>query len=129
MTTKRAFWMLLIAGLVALCVFWSFGVQHWIAWYTGSYNTSGVAHNYNFWSGFGSDLGEYVIATSIFGGAIAAWRVHTCHAVWWCWRRPLHQLGSSPYKVCHVHHPEDVASFQQVMADCKQYVEEMKADG
>lgn len=123
-----------VAGFILLCIFWSFGVQHWIAWYTGAYNCpasgcpGGSAHNYNFWSGFGSDLAEYAVATGLIGSAFAVWRSNTCHATWWCWRRPLHQLGESPYKVCHIHHPEDIPSFKQVMTDCKEYVEGLKTD-
>lgn len=110
-----------IAGFVLLAVFWSFGVQHWIAWYTGGYNCpkagcpGGSPHDYNFWSGFGSDIGEYVVATSFLGAAITVWRTNTCHLHWWCWRRPLHPVADSPYKVCHVHHPDDVMTVQEAV--------------
>jgi hypothetical protein len=52
-------------------------LAHWFMHFTGSDNVSGPF--YGFWSGFGSDLGEYVIATSIFSGLIFGVRKHNCH--------------------------------------------------
>lgn len=68
----------------------------WIERFTGASNTSGVA--YGMWSGFGSDLTEFLM----LGGIIQIFRAHNCH-VRGCWRVGKYQLG--PYKVCKHHNP------------------------
>lgn len=95
----------LLAGMLALAVTWRLGAQHWLAYHTGSLNTPGSPPNYNFWSGFGSDLGEYSIAAGLFGHIGVAWRSHTCHRYWWCWRAPRFELEGTPYMLCRRHHP------------------------
>lgn len=55
---------------------------------------------YNFWSGFGSDLGEVVI----IGGIVQMYRKHTCH-VDGCWRISRHHVEGTPYIACRKHHP------------------------
>lgn len=55
---------------------------------------------YNFWSGFGSDIGEVVI----IGGLIQIYRKHNCH-VRGCWRMARHQVEGTPYITCRKHHP------------------------
>jgi hypothetical protein len=97
--------LLVLAGIVLLAVSWRHGTQHWLTYHTGSQNTSGAPPNYNFWSGFGSDLGEYTIAAGLFGHIAVAWRTHTCHRYWWCWRSPRHPLDGTPYMLCARHHP------------------------
>jgi len=59
---------------------------------------------YGFWSGFGSDLGEF----AIFGGLIAAYRRHTCHVDHprFCWRPGTHPVAGTPYRACKKHHPD-----------------------
>src|ERR1700735_1917318 len=44
---------LLFLSVVAIVIWWH-PFEHWLAYATGSYNTPGVAHNYNFFSGSGS---------------------------------------------------------------------------
>lgn len=59
---------------------------------------------YNFWSGFGADLGQL----ALFGAAIGLYRRHNCH-VHGCWRigkQPLQHDGAT-WMVCHKHHPAD----------------------
>jgi hypothetical protein len=99
-----------LPAIVALVLTWYYYAewQHWISHATGSYDVPGVAHHYNFFSGFGSDLGEYVIATSIFSHVAILWRIHTCHYSWWCWRHPHHDLEGTPFKICGYHHPDVV---------------------
>lgn len=75
------------------------GVWHWFLEVTGSNNTSGTW--YGFWSGFGSDLGEF----AILGGLISIYRQHVCH-VNGCWRLGRHKVDGTPYTTCHRHHPE-----------------------
>src|SRR5260370_17422550 len=101
----RYLWWLPSVIAVALAVVYYHSWQFWLAHATGSYDTPGVAHHYNFFSGFGSDLGEYTIAAGILGHVVVIWRAHTCHAAWWCWRSPRYQLGDSPHMLCHPHHP------------------------
>lgn len=55
---------------------------------------------YNFWSGFGSDVGEVVI----IGGLVQLYRKHSCH-VRGCWRISRHPVEGTPYVVCTRHHP------------------------
>lgn len=88
---------------IGLAIWWPMGGQHWLAVHTGTVNEPGPY--YGFWSGFGSDLGEYVIIGGL-GSAIALqWRTHTCHYAWWCWRHPHHKVEDTPYYVCAHHHP------------------------
>lgn len=89
-------------GLLAFCwaiVWWFFGLGHWLAWYTGSYNTPGIAHDYNFWSGFGSDLGEVTLLSVLLTFGAAWYHKHNCHTEN-CWRIGLHQIVGGTYTVC-----------------------------
>lgn len=56
---------------------------------------------YNFWSGFGSDIGE----VTIIGLALGAIRHINCHAKG-CWRPGKHLVDGTPFKVCAKHHPK-----------------------
>lgn len=94
--------------------------QHWLSYSTGSYNVPGVAHNYNAFSGSLADIGQYTIATGLFGNIAMAWRTHTCHRYWWCWRSGHHSLSGTPYKLCAKHHPDDVPPVARAVAE---YVE------
>src|ERR1700735_5008687 len=69
---------LLFLAVVAIVIWWH-PFEHWLAYATGSYNTPGVAHNYNFFSGSGSDLGEYAIAGAVLSGLGAWYHKHNCH--------------------------------------------------
>jgi hypothetical protein len=53
-------------------------IQHWLAQMTGSQNTPGTPRNYNFWSGFGSDLGE----VALIGAVLGAYRKHKWATAW-----------------------------------------------
>lgn len=66
--------------------------------WTGSNNTSG--NQYGFWSGFGSDLTEFVIV----GGAVGLYKHHNC-AVPRCPRfaRKHWTVAGTPLKTCHHH--------------------------
>jgi hypothetical protein len=55
---------------------------------------------YNFWSGFGSDIGEVVIIGAIY----QVYRKHDCHAKG-CWRIGRHVVDGTPYITCKKHHP------------------------
>lgn len=109
----RDYWPLLALLVIAALVYYYPEWQYHVSHYTGSYNCppagcpGGSAHNYNFWSGFGSDLGEYSIAGGMWGNVVVVWRAHTCHYTWWCWRHAAHPLEGTGYKLCHVHHPDE----------------------
>jgi hypothetical protein len=106
--------------LVVFLTVWFYHVwQFWLSHATGSYNTPGSPHNYNAFSGSLSDVGEYTIAGGMWGNVVMLWRIHTCHRYWWCWRHGHHQLEGTPYKLCNRHHPDDVPSVEQAVADYK----------
>lgn len=71
-------------------------IWHWILTVTGANNTSGTW--YGFWSGFGSDLTEFVI----FAGFIKLYRHHNC-TIKGCPRIGHHPIDGTPYKTCHKH--------------------------
>ena len=64
--------------------------------WTGSNNVSG--NQYGFFSGFGSDISEFLI----LGGIIQLYHAHNCH-VKGCARIGKHRVGH--YVVCKKHHP------------------------
>lgn len=75
-------------------------LQHWLAYMTGSLNTSGAPPNYNFWSGVGSDIGEL----AMFGWLATFLRRHNCE-VHRCWRLGRHATAAG-HVVCRRHHPD-----------------------
>jgi hypothetical protein len=109
-----------LAILAALAVTWRMGTQHWLTYHTGSQNTPGSPPNYNFWSGFGSDLGEYAIVASLAGHLALVWRQRTCHRYWWCWRHPHYPLEGTPYMLCRRHHPDDIPSVADAVESYQQ---------
>lgn len=87
-------------------------VWHWFLTVTGSNDTSGTW--YGFWSGFGSDLGEFAIV----GGLISLYRQRICHARW-CWRRGRIEVEGTPYTTCRKHYPggdgdDDDPTFEEI---------------
>lgn len=71
---------------------------HWLAVHTGT-DAPGNKF-YNFWSGFGSDLGEVVL----IGAVISGWHHVNCHAKG-CLRIGRHPVEGTPWKTCRKHHP------------------------
>jgi hypothetical protein len=61
-------------------------------------------NGYNFWSGFGSDLGEVTLVTAIVAGFFGAYRHHNCH-VKRCWR-PGHIDPAVGAPACSQHHSQ-----------------------
>lgn len=96
---------LVVVGIVFLVID-HLAVQHWLAIHTGTRNESDVY--YGFWSGFGSDLGEYTIAAGIITGGVTAARHHNCREHG-CWRLTTHTMEDPQthvlYRQCHKHHP------------------------
>lgn len=85
-------------------------MEHLFAWFlhfTGSDNVSG--REYGFWSGFGSDLGEFAIVAGLVNLA----RRHNCH-VKGCWRVGRHPVEGTRFIVCAKHHPEGDVSHETI---------------
>jgi hypothetical protein len=79
-----------------------FPLQHWLAIHTGTDDEGGPF--YGFFSGFGSDFGEYTLAAS----ALAVWKRFSCHT-WWCPRHGHYDFtdlaAGLTYKLCRHCHP------------------------
>lgn len=88
-------------------------LQHWLAVHTGSVNTPGTPPNYNFFSGFGSDLSEITQAISLIALAAAFLRHQNCE-VKGCWRLGRHKTAAA-HRVCRKHHPDDHLTPQDVL--------------
>jgi hypothetical protein len=93
---------LCVLGLALLIAFFD-GVRHWIALHTGTLH-GGPDLYYNFWSGFGSDLGEATLITAVGLGVYTGFRKVNCHSKG-CWRIGHHPLEGTPYILCRHHHP------------------------
>lgn len=78
-------------------------VWHWILNVTGVHIPPGGSDWYNFWSGFGSDLGEI----AILGSILAVYRHHNCRMKG-CWRIGRHPVKGTPYITCHKHATPDI---------------------
>ena len=93
---------LLIVGLALLIAFFA-GIRHWFALHTGVLH-GGPDQYYNFWSGFGSDLGEATLISAVGIGVYTGARKVNCHTKG-CWRIGHHVLEGTPYILCRRHHP------------------------
>jgi len=73
----------------------------WLPHVLGLDNGSGCW--YLWWSGPGSDLGEFAIVGALF----AHYRRLTCHVNQprFCWRPGVHPVAGSPFRTCRKHHP------------------------
>ena len=98
--------LLLIVGVVGLALLIAFfdAVRHWLALHTGTLH-GGPDLYYNFWSGFGSDLGEATLITAVGLGVYTGVRKVNCHSKG-CWRIGHHPLEGTPYILCRHHHPD-----------------------
>ena len=63
---KMSLGLLLVLSVVGLALLFAFfaAVRHWLALHTGILN-GGPDRYYNFWSGFGSDLGEATLISAV----------------------------------------------------------------
>jgi hypothetical protein len=99
---------LLIWVIVALAI-WHQQFWWWCEVHFGMVNEPGPY--YGFWSGFGSDLGEYVIVGGVAQIAWHQYMMHNCHdpegfLPWGCWRIGRHDAAGGMYKLCWKHHPD-----------------------
>ncbi|MCB1040816.1 MAG: hypothetical protein R2701_00210 [Acidimicrobiales bacterium] len=93
-------------------------VRHWVAEHTGLLK-SGPDIYYNFWSGFGADLGEGTLIVAVGVGVSTFLRKVNCHAKG-CWRIGRHELEGTPYVLCRHHHPDvpnEGATHDRILAE------------
>ena len=95
--------LLVLVGLVLVIVFFDF-LRHWTAIHSGTVYSSKSPIYYNFWSGFGSDLGEATLIGAVSVGVYTLVRKANCHAKG-CWRIGHYPLEGTPYHLCTHHHP------------------------
>jgi acetolactate synthase I/II/III large subunit len=103
---NRAVWLsglLLFVVVVALLIAFVGALRHWFALHTGTIH-GGPDVYYNFWSGFGSDLGEATLISAVCVGVYTGVRKVNCHTKG-CWRIGHHALEGTPYILCKHHHP------------------------
>jgi hypothetical protein len=93
---------LVVVGIALLIAFFG-ALRHWFALHTGILH-GGPDLYYNFWSGFGSDLGEATLITAVGVGVYTGARKVNCHTKG-CWRIGHHVLEGTPYILCRHHHP------------------------
>ena len=93
---------LVVVG-IALVIASFDAVRHWFAFHTGILH-GGPDVYYNFWSGFGSDLGEATLISAVGIGVYTGVRKVNCHTRG-CWRIGHHALEGTPYILCRHHHP------------------------
>ena len=103
---NRVVW---VAGLLVLILVLAFLIaflgsfRHWFALHTGTLH-GGPDVYYNFWSGFGSDLGEATLISAVCLGVYTGVRKVNCHTRG-CWRIGHHPLEGTPFILCKHHHP------------------------
>jgi hypothetical protein len=108
MSRRGTLWVLAIVvalALIGVAVADFSPLEHWLSFHTG---TTAVHPNpvyYNFWSGFGSDLGEATLITTVGLGVYTGIRKANCHTKG-CWRIGHHPLEGTPYHLCAHHHPD-----------------------
>ena len=103
--SAASLWLVFAIVLVVIVVlaFAIGGIRHWVAFHTGILH-GGPDVFYNFWSGFGSDLGEATLISAVGIGVYTGVRKVNCHTKG-CWRIGHHQLEGTPYILCRHHHP------------------------
>jgi hypothetical protein len=103
---NRAAWvggLLILIVILALLIAFLGALRHWFALHTGTLH-GGPDVYYNFWSGFGSDLGEATLISAVCIGVYTGVRKVNCHTKG-CWRIGHHPLEGTPYILCRHHHP------------------------
>lgn len=114
---------LLVVGIALLIAFFS-ALRHWFALHTGTLH-GGPDVYYNFWSGFGSDLGEATLISAVGIGVYTGVRKVNCHTKG-CWRIGHHPLDGTPYILCRHHHPgvpTKGASHEHILEQHRKYKE------
>src|SRR3984885_2139734 len=118
---------LLVIGIAFLIAFFD-ALRHWLALHTGTLH-GGPDLYYNFWSGFGSDLGEATLITAVGIGVYTGVRKVNCHSKG-CWRIGHHALEGTPYILCRHHHPgvpSGGATHEHILEQHRKYKEAQHA--
>jgi len=130
-TGNKAVWVMgLIIAVLAIALLIGFlgALRHWFALHTGTLH-GGPDVYYNFWSGFGSDLGEATLISAVGIGVYTGLRKVNCHTKG-CWRIGHHPLNGTPYILCRHHHPEvpnHGATHEEILALHHKFKQEVKA--
>ena len=115
---------------VVLVVALDGALRHWVALHTGIIH-GGPDQYYNFWSGFGSDLGEATLISAVAIGVYTGVRKVNCHTKG-CWRIGRHPLEGTPYVLCRHHHPHvpsGGATHEHILEQHRRYKEAQAAKG
>ena len=125
-------WLVLavVVGVLVLVALLDGAVRHWVALHTGVIH-GGPDQYYNFWSGFGSDLGEATLISAVAIGVYTGVRKVNCHTKG-CWRIGRHPLEGTPYVLCRHHHPHvpsGGATHQHILEQHRRYKEAQAAKG
>lgn len=118
----------LILAIALLIAFFG-ALRHWFALHTGTLH-GGPDIYYNFWSGFGSDLGEATLISAVGVGVYTGARKVNCHTKG-CWRIGHHPLDGTPYILCRHHHPDvpnDGATHEHILAQHHKYTRSKEAE-
>lgn len=122
---------IIFAGVLLVLIIVVFavpGIRHWVAFHTGTLH-GGPDPYYNFWSGFGSDLGEATLISAVGIGVYTGVRKVNCHTKG-CWRIGKHALHGTPYVLCRHHHPgvpSKGATHAHILEQHRRYLEAEKA--
>ena len=122
------FLVICVVGLALLIAFFA-AVRHWLALHTGTLH-GGPDLYYNFWSGFGSDLGEATLISAVGIGVYTGVRKVNCHTKG-CWRIGHHPLDGTPYVLCRHHHPHvpnNGASHEHILEQHRRFREAQARD-
>ena len=131
-TGNNLAWVIGLAFLIvviALSIAFFGFLRHWFAVHTGTLH-GGPDLYYNFWSGFGSDLGEATLISAVSIGVYTGVRKVNCHTKG-CWRIGHHPLDGTPYILCKHHHPgvpNHGASYEHILAQHQKYKVEREAE-
>lgn len=129
---NRVTWVIgLVVLIIAIALLIAFfgSLRHWFATHTGTLH-GGPDLYYNFWSGFGSDLGEATLISAVSIGVYTGVRKVNCHTKG-CWRIGHHPLDGTPYILCKHHHPgvpNHGATHQQILTQHHKYKLEHEAN-
>jgi len=129
--TKKWVWavvIVLLIVIIALIIASFDGLRHWFALHTGTLH-GGPDLYYNFWSGFGSDIGEATLISAVSIGVYTGARKVNCHTKG-CWRIGHHALDGTPYILCRHHHPNvptKGASHKHILEQHRKYKEAQEA--
>ena len=127
---KIVFGVVLVLCVVGIAlIIASFGAfRHWLALHTGTLH-GGPDLYYNFWSGFGSDLGEATLISAVCLGVYTGVRKVNCHTKG-CWRIGHHPLEGTPFILCKHHHPNvpnHGATHEEILAQHRRFKERSAA--